>query len=583
MPDFALSPANSEKPAKGLPFSLQNNPWWAGASFVFLTAAVCHLLFSRLGFNLADEGFILAGARRILDGQVPHLDFISIRPAGSHILWAPLVALGGDCTIWISRFAPWMQFAAIAWIWALLFERAIKIRVSIFLKIAIGLAGFLLSVNGFPIMPWHTLDAIFFSSLGAFLCASSSNGRRLAGFLLVGAAPLFRLNFLPMILACLILFDGWRRPRFWAAAIAPSAAYVIYLCVNGAFADAVIQLGAYTNFFQAGVERYLLSSWFLAGLGIGLAFAVSSYSRRRAVRVLGSFGLLAIQFFFVFGLFVSASTEIPGIFYDWSFLAFGSAAGLSILLLLKSVLAKKVQPAFAVSAAALAAAWCSSISIGANSPCLMMGQLCTGLSFFSIATISRSNGTEEAARNSGALKAAAAVAIACLLLSSAAVFVFVRQNSIYCDMPASELDCALDGVFPGADMIKTNRVTCSILLDLEEAKEIARAAGKKYCILPDCAANWISDPQQNPLCVDWPQWIELGNDALLERAKDNISEQRGGLSIIVQKFMATDWRNIYLEPDWIPAPLPSVDYPIVQYVLENFNKTAETEYFEIYE
>ncbi|MDD5502744.1 MAG: hypothetical protein PHH26_04675, partial [Candidatus Thermoplasmatota archaeon] len=95
------------------PFSLQNTPWWAAASFIFITATICHLLFSRLGFNLADEGFILAGARRILEGQVPHLDFISIRPAGSHILWAPLVAVGGEYTIWISRFVPWLQFAAI--------------------------------------------------------------------------------------------------------------------------------------------------------------------------------------------------------------------------------------------------------------------------------------------------------------------------------------------------------------------------------------------------------------------------------------------------------------------------------------
>ncbi|MDD5503389.1 MAG: hypothetical protein PHH26_08015, partial [Candidatus Thermoplasmatota archaeon] len=511
-----------------------------------------------------------------------HLDFISIRPAGSHILWAPLVAVGGEYTIWISRFVPWLQFAAISWIWVLIFEKAMGARIPILQKTVLAVIGFCLSVNGFPLMPWHILDAIFFSSIGALLCTSSSKGRKTAGFFLIGAAALFRLNFLPMIFASLIAFEGWKKLRFWIAALAPSAIYVIYLYVNGALADAMVQMGSYTDFFHAGIERYLFNAWFLIGLGLGLALAFLSYARPKQFKFFGAFGMVSAQFFFAFGLLDSAKTENPVLFYDWTFLAFGIAAGLAVVLLVKSIAMKKMSDPLAAFAIALAIAWCGSISIGINSPCLMLGPLCTGLSIFAFLRI-KSSEPAKSRRFSNLPKIAAAVSIALLLVFSAAVFAFVRENNIYCEMPASKLDRELGGVFPGAEMIKTNGVTYSILLDLEDAKGMVSSQGKKYCIIPDCTANWVKDPQPNPFCIDWPQWIELGNGPLLERAKKNLSEQRGNVSIILQRFMATDWGNIYLGPDWVPKSLSVNDYPIVQYVLENFNKTAETEYFEIYE
>jgi hypothetical protein len=54
---------------------------WPVAWVALIVAAV-----GRLGFNPTDEGFVLAGSYRILHGQVPHLDFISPRPAGSLVI-----------------------------------------------------------------------------------------------------------------------------------------------------------------------------------------------------------------------------------------------------------------------------------------------------------------------------------------------------------------------------------------------------------------------------------------------------------------------------------------------------------------
>ena len=54
--------------------------------FVTLVTALCHYLFSWIGFNPTDDGFVLSAARRILDGEIPHKDFVSIRPAGIGLL-----------------------------------------------------------------------------------------------------------------------------------------------------------------------------------------------------------------------------------------------------------------------------------------------------------------------------------------------------------------------------------------------------------------------------------------------------------------------------------------------------------------
>jgi len=63
---------------------------------VVAAPALAHFAFSSLGFPATDEGFVLAYSRRILAGQVPHRDFIFIRPAGSPIAHLLEAALGAS-------------------------------------------------------------------------------------------------------------------------------------------------------------------------------------------------------------------------------------------------------------------------------------------------------------------------------------------------------------------------------------------------------------------------------------------------------------------------------------------------------
>src|ERR1051326_4030664 len=70
----------------------------AVGSFLILTPLIAHLLFSWMGFTPTDEGFTLALSRRIIDGQVPHRDFILGAPFFSPLLHVPFVLFGGDYT-----------------------------------------------------------------------------------------------------------------------------------------------------------------------------------------------------------------------------------------------------------------------------------------------------------------------------------------------------------------------------------------------------------------------------------------------------------------------------------------------------
>ena len=61
----------------------------ASLSFLVLVPLVAHLLFSALGFNPTDDGFTLAYSRRIIEGEIPHRDFMMLRPFLSPVLHKP--------------------------------------------------------------------------------------------------------------------------------------------------------------------------------------------------------------------------------------------------------------------------------------------------------------------------------------------------------------------------------------------------------------------------------------------------------------------------------------------------------------
>lgn len=205
--------------------------------FILLVPTGAQFLFSWIGFNPTDDGFILAGSRRIIEGQIPHLDFISIRPVGSYLLHVPFVLFGGDYTFWLSRYFVWFQFACIAWFWTVIIDGLLENRSTSMQRVLYALVAFVLSSHNFPIMAWHSIDSLFLFSIGLALVLRSSRYAKALGYVLIGLAPLSRQNFLLMIPASVILVGDWRQIRFWLMAVMPALFGGIYLWIVGAVPD----------------------------------------------------------------------------------------------------------------------------------------------------------------------------------------------------------------------------------------------------------------------------------------------------------------------------------------------------------
>ena len=72
---------------------------WILCLILLLISVVCHLPVLNMPLNVYDEGIILAGADRILQGQVPYRDFWSMYPPGQFYTLALLFKLFGPSVL----------------------------------------------------------------------------------------------------------------------------------------------------------------------------------------------------------------------------------------------------------------------------------------------------------------------------------------------------------------------------------------------------------------------------------------------------------------------------------------------------
>src|SRR5918994_7476815 len=202
----------------------------ASVAFLLVVPTLAHLLFSWRGFAPVDDGFTLAYSRRILEGQVPHRDFIIIRPFLSPLLHTPFVLFGGEYTYWVSRFFVWFQFACISWAWVCIINRAFDNPFSNLTKLFIALVSFAASVHYFVLTAWHTIDGLFLASIGVWILLARQHARwRVIGYLLIATAYLCKQSFLLMAPLSALLLADWREKKYWITITLPAASYCAYL------------------------------------------------------------------------------------------------------------------------------------------------------------------------------------------------------------------------------------------------------------------------------------------------------------------------------------------------------------------
>ena len=261
---------------------------------MLLAGTASHLEFSWMGYSPTDEGWILAFSRRLLAGQVPHLDYFRVQTPGTEFFHAPELIFGGDYTFWISRFVAWLQIAVIAWAWPQIVSKITRKDLSWQYRSLLSLICFAFTANTFPVMAWPTFDGLFFISIGLLLALRQKSFTRMSGYFLIGLAYVCKQNFIVVCPAFLIVLGDWKRIRYLAAVALPGALYLGSMAALGALPDLLIQVGSAGGFVGRAILPFMtrIELWVMVGVGL----VATELANRRDPRdsIVGQFFFYAV-------------------------------------------------------------------------------------------------------------------------------------------------------------------------------------------------------------------------------------------------------------------------------------------------
>lgn len=542
--------------------------------FLIIVPIIFQLLYSRYGFNPTDDGFILAYSRRILNGEIPHIDFISIRPVGSAILHSIIVLIGGDFTLYISRFFVWFQFALIGAASVILAEFFLKQRFNLFIRLSVALLAVLCSLHSFPPMAWHTVDGIFVIMLGALAVISNKQILKYLGYFLIGFSFLCKQNYLPAAILSPFIFSDWKKWKTWLVLFAPAIIYPLPAIVALNFSNYVSQLTTQSDLNQTGLLIFQNSLAFMQKIFVGVIVAITLFwpnlnfkNKKYPLGFIVALVLL-IPIFKRSFLQLSDTNYITGSANLIAGIFFGNL----LILLSKSSRDKEYVKLFKYGLFIGLLVWCSAISVGYNNTALGSGLLVSFL-FIELAYVSNKLG--KIIIPDKIIQPLFTVLLIYLTIITSISFNIGREKNVYRDLPSSELGYSLSGVLPGARGILTNKNVYEYYADLDMT--INSLGGKKYALLPEDPAFWIKSKDENPLPIDWAYSVELnqqGEDRLAG-ALDNFVDQGG--YIIMEKYYAAN-----LATSLIPMGTKDGQYPIRDYVISKYDKLYDTDFFEVY-
>lgn len=485
---------------------------------IIISFTICKLVPFE-GFNPSDEGVIAAQSFRLMHGEVPHKDFISIRPAGSGYLHIidflfpiPFIEAGR----WFTIF----EYFIYAAIWLFLMITAINnsrlirdfpVRISACILIA-----FCLTIQIKHIFPWTTVDAIFFTSIGFlsyFRSIDFSTFRLIKpaaafwGILLMSIAALCRQTFIfPVGVSGLtILIAGFRSKKLFSALLTgiagclPVVSYLIYLNAHAAFNDFIDQMTGRTELFHTGIFEYgvhlFYTPWVILYACYTLVLILLKTNKNGTLKNLLYFDL--ITFLIIAGsgfamFFTSTQKTIPFVFF-WT----------TLYLTIRLIFCKKPGKVIFISLAGLLLSWTGSISLGDNSPLFCSGILLTIIAsqLFKLYEMPLTHFF----KNNDKLFKTSLPVISILILSFT---IYSEGQFNYRDLSRNNLTEALNNFFPEMDDVHTNKNTYAYFGELMRLKNELHIPLNDLVVLPNNAAIYPLLNSRNPFPVDWAQCNE---------------------------------------------------------------------------
>ncbi len=567
------------------------SPW---AWTILILVTVFYMLINYAGtegINPSDEGVVLAQSWRILQGEAPHLDFISIRPVGSgvlhtihHVLPFPLQSS--------ARYFVLFQFFIIAFSWVQFFrlKSNFKHEIPNLYKLSFLLIAWITSIFNYNLFPWTTIDAVFWTSLGFYLAERSFHIRRQTIGLALGLMA-FVLAALSRQTFALVAIAGWLwvavrlyHRKAWKSGLAagaigllPLLLYAIVIAANDAGRAFLTQMTGRTEFYDTAIrafyDQFKLSSmkWLhltiiilsvFLGVGKRLSAKLHSFlATLPALRILFivETSLVLILLYGIADYFLYAESRDV---FTLPFRAFW----ILLDLLLISVFVQDNKLSSCVPAwFALLVGWVSAISLGDNSPVFAFGILVISILYvflikYQDALLLKQNWLK-------------------LFIPAIAVFMLAtgtrsQQHVNYRDVGKDKQTHSLKNLHPDYGNCMTNEYTYSYLAEVDSLIQEYKPLERPFVLLPDNAIVYPIYRLENPLSVDWAQPAEFVGQE--ERFKKELFWKIDeGVIFMVQKVSVKTMYDGF-------EPIKYWKYTYVYDIWKECKLLDETDYFAIY-
>jgi hypothetical protein len=508
-----------------------------------LVAVVYWWFLGLKGFNPTDDGFILSQSWRILHGEIPHRDFTSPRPVGSALLHLPVVT-AQSYMLAISRLIVAFQML---WISVALIEiMNSKKRVGgPFLTFTFVCASFILNLNSWPLMAWHTIDGLFVSVTAFWLmiCKDQVFQSRLllwvVIWLLAGFSTLIKQGFLitPLFILIVLLF----KKRWKCLMTAPVAFIPPFLYLNWVGG---LNEGLYIQIYKGNsgeIIRRLLNFYEYLSSPKGFTFSMIALALTLLTRMNfnsifrnSSHFLLCIYWASFF------SIENPRMGGSWTY-----AAPLSIVFFGTLLLFYRKHEYVLPTLTFLVLAFGTSISWGVPYPSLMSGSLLVlsialYLSCVCKGAISRKKPL--ASENQlYVISRSAQFSMVILLTFVSIVCIQTRKDNVYFETKYSSLNYKVnDRQFTLVTMSKQSATYIESVIDCTSRFPAARVA-----VLPDNPGLYPLLGLRNPFDRDWFLVEETTLDTQ-SRIKKDIFElnQSTDWLVLIQSYSAADIKTL---------------------------------------
>lgn len=525
--------------------------------FVFFYA----LSYSFYGYDDADGGYTLALSWRIFNGEFPFRDFILVRPPLSPLFHSlPLFIIPDNYQIIFDRFFCYLLFASSSLLGALCIDKALNLKEFKLNPYLLATIGFVFSVGSFPAMAWHTVDGIFFASIGVFIlvCRTSIHSVVFGMLFLFLSAickqPFYLMPFIGIIFISIIY-------KNWVKSI--TAILTLFICI-GIFLLILYRHDAATNFisFTSGSTKLkdLLSAGILNYLNISSLYLILPFGLWLILKKQIILKHILIKENLVPYFFISILLGFPLLKFiyvllfkeiTYSYFFNDVTAKLLFITTIFFLLEKfSIEKKWLTISFLTSISWCASISWGYQTPILfstplLLGFLLASNQFFKVKKIWN-------------------LALYTLILGS--VTYFIAYQKPYCNPVRHLLTYKIDHLFPKMQGIYVSKETHD---KYTEFYSLVMKYGVNFKTLPGMPLSNYLTNTNSPIKIDWVFNAETNNEN-----QSIINELRlKKVTIFIEK-----------EPQLISVLNSKEKYnsTVAYFIKNNWQKIDSTVYFEIY-